>query len=87
MSKYLLKVEEVYRADNEAEAAQIIEDAKKNNQFILSKYTSVKRERKQKGEIIDEWMRVTLTKTFTDEKEPDVQVDITYDVEDTFNIK
>lgn len=87
MSKYLLKVEEVYRADNEAEAAQIIEDAKKNNQFILSKYTSVKRERRQKGEIIDEWMRVTLTKTFTDEKEPDVQVDITYDVEDTFNIK
>lgn len=87
MSKYLLKVEEVYRADNEAEAAQIIEDAKKNNQFILSKYTSVKRERKQKGEIIDEWMRVTLTKTFTDEKEPDVQVDITYNVEDAFNIK
>ena len=87
MSKYLLKVEEVYRADSEAEAAQIIEDAKKDDQFILSKYTSVKRERKQKGEIIDEWMRVTLTKTFTDEKEPDVQVNVTYDVEDAFNIR
>lgn len=87
MSKYLLKVEEVYRADSEAEATQIIEDAKKDNQFILSKYTSVKRERKQKGEVIDEWMRVTLTKTFTDEKEPDVQVDVTYNIEDAFNIR
>lgn len=84
MSTYLLKVEETYRADSEAEAAQIIEEAKKDNKFNLAKYSSVKRELKQKGEVVDSWMRVSLTKTFADEKEPDCQVKIEYDVEDTF---
>lgn len=86
MSKYLLKVEETYRADSEAEAAQIINEAKQDKRFTLSKYSSVKRERKQKGEIVDEWMRVTLTKTFDDEKEPVNQVTVAYDVDDAFSV-
>ncbi len=87
MSKYLLKVEEIYRADTEAEAAQIINDAKQDSRFTLSKYSSVKRERKQKGEVVDEWIRVSLTKTFDDEKEPVNQVDISYDVSDGFRVE
>lgn len=86
MSKYLLKVEETYRADSETEAAQIINEAKQDKRFTLSKYSSVKRERKQKGEIVDEWMRVTLTKTFDDEKEPVNQVTVAYDVDDAFSV-
>lgn len=78
MSKYLLKVDETYRADTESEAAQIINDAKKDERFILAKYSSTKREQKVKGEVVDEWMRVTLTKVFTSEKEPDREVDIDY---------
>ena len=70
MSRYLLKVDETYRADTEAEAAQIINEAKKDGRFVLAKYSSVKKERKQKGEVVDEWMRVTLTKVFDDEREP-----------------
>lgn len=87
MSKFLLKVDETYRADTEAEAAQIINDAKKDSRFTLSKYSSVKRERKQKGEVVDEWIRVSLTKTFDDEKEPVNQVNVSYDVEDGFKVE
>ena len=32
-------------------------------------------------EIVDEWVQVTLVKTFNDEKAPDAYVEITYDVD------
>ena len=87
MAKYLLKVEETYRADSETEAAEIINEAKKDGSFVLSKYSSTKRELKQKGEVVDQWMRVTLTKVFTEEKDPTIQVTATYDVEDAFRME
>ena len=77
--KYLLETTENYRVDNETEAKELIENAKKGESYILKKYTSQYKERKQKGEVIDAWYKVTLVKVFTDEKEPDAQVEITYD--------
>jgi hypothetical protein len=76
---HLIKVEETYRADSEKEAAKLINDAKNNNSFTLSKYTSVHRELKQKGEVVDEWQRVTLTKIIDDEREPIGSTVISYD--------
>lgn len=70
MSKYLISVTETYRVDTESEAAVLIDEAKKDNKYDLKKYTSQKKERKQKGEIVDEWHQVVLTKIFDDEKEP-----------------
>lgn len=81
MSKYLITTTEMYRADNELEAQQLIEDAKQESAFNLVKYTSQKKERLSKGELIDEWYRVTLTKQFCDEKEPGVQVALSYEVD------
>lgn len=81
MSKHLISVVETYRADSEAEAAQLIEEAKKSKQYTLSKYSSIYKERKQKGEVIDAWHRVSLTKVFDDEKEPISSVSIEYDTE------
>ena len=78
MAKHLISVTEVYRVDNEDQAARLIEDAKNSNQYTLSKYSSVHKERKQKGEVIDEWYRLTLTKVFDDEKEPVSEVSIEY---------
>lgn len=74
--KYLTDVTEVYRVDSEAEADQLLETAKASG--VLNKYSCVYKERKQKGEIIDSWYKVTLNKKFTDEKEPDRQVTISY---------
>ena len=75
--KYLINVVETYRVDTEAEADQLIEDAKSVGN--LSKYSCVYKEKKQKGEVVEDWYRVTLTKTFNDEKEPDSVIHISYE--------
>jgi hypothetical protein len=80
MSKYLLKTTEEHRADNEREAAELIETAKADNRYILSKYSSVKKERKAKGEIVDEYYIVTLVKTFDDPKDPIGEASVEYKI-------
>lgn len=74
MSSYLIKVTEQYRCDTEAEARNLIEDAKQNHQYTVTKSSSEIKNLKQKGEIVDEWRRVVITKEFTSEKEPAEQV-------------
>ncbi len=78
--KYLIQVSETYRVDNEKEVMQMIDEAKQNPKFLLSKHSSQYKERKQKGEVIDSWYKVTLVKNFTDEKEPDFTTTINYEV-------
>ena len=78
MSKYLISKTEVYRADTENEAASLIESAKQSSDYTLTKYSRDYKERKQKGEVIDAWHRVTLHKVFEDEKEPVGSVEISY---------
>lgn len=75
--KYLTDVTEVYRVDSEAEADQLLETAKASG--VLNKYSRVYKEKKQKGEVIDSWYKVTLNKKFTDEKDPDRQMTISYE--------
>lgn len=81
MAKYLISVTETYRVDTETEAAKIIEEAKVDGKYVLSKYSSVKKERKQKGEIVDEWYKLTLTKVFDNEKEPVGSATIEYNTD------
>lgn len=76
--KYLTKTVETYRVANEEEAAKIIEEAKQDRKFALVKYEAVRKEKKSKGEVIDEWVRVTLHKAFNSEAEPDSYIDIQY---------
>lgn len=75
--KFLLKTVETYRVDTEAEATNLIEEAKKN--FTVSKAVSEVRTRKAKGEVVEEWIRVTITKEFTDEKDPENVVSVNYE--------
>lgn len=69
--RYLIKTTEQYRCDSEGEATGLIEEVKRNGEYVLTKSSSEIRTVKQKGEVVDEWYRVTLTKVFTEEKEPD----------------
>lgn len=78
MSKYLISTVETYRVDTEEQVEQIFEEAKNATEYTLSKYGCTYKELKQKGDVIDDWYRVTLTKVFTNEKEPDRSVDINY---------
>lgn len=83
--KFLINTTEVHRVDTEGEAIALIEEAKKDGHFILSKYSSEHKERKQKGEIVEEFYKVTLVKSFTDIKDPTVQTDISYKTEEAFD--
>lgn len=80
MSRYLIQTTEIYRADNEVEAQEIIGAAKAAAEYTLTKYSSEKKEVKAKGEVVDEYYKISLTKAFTDIKEPEVQVDVIYEV-------
>lgn len=77
---YLISTTEIYRVDTEAEATELINEAKNNPNFILAKYSTTKKERKSKGDIVDEWYNVNLVKKFTDEKEPEGCMTVHYEV-------
>lgn len=79
--RYLIQTVETYRADTEAEAQGIIAEAKAAGEYNLTKYASEKKEVKAKGEVIDEYFKVALTKVFTDIKEPDAVANVIYEVE------
>lgn len=74
MSRYLIKVTELYRCDSEHEAMQLIEEAKRSSQYTVTKSSNEIKTQKKNGEIVDEWRRVTITKEFCQEKEPDCEL-------------
>ena len=77
MSRYLIKVTEQYRCDTEAEV--LINEAKESGQYTVVKSSSEIKTTKAKGEVVDEWRRVLITKEFTSEKEPAEQVVVSYE--------
>lgn len=79
--KYLIKTTEVYRADSESEAEKLINDQKEEFGSALTRYSSTHKERKQKGEVIDDYYHVELVKVFNDEKEPEGNATIHYSFE------
>ena len=76
--KYLINTTEVYRVSSEEEAATLIQKAKEESGYTLSKYSTQYKERKQKGEVIDYWWKVTLVKEFNSEKEPERDINVSY---------
>lgn len=61
----LCKRTEEWRVNDEAEAKVLIEQAKANENvegYELKSYKMVKKDKKSKGEVIDEWVIVTLVK-------------------------
>lgn len=81
MKKYLVKVTETYRLNNEAEAEAFLKELKADSSFELAKYTSTKKQKKAKGEIVDEWIRFEVTKIFNEEAEPNCLIDVKYDMD------
>ena len=76
--KYLIETTEVYRVDTEEEAKIVVEEAKKKSTVV--KYNCAYKCKKQKGEIVEEWFKVTITKAWTSEKEPDSNIEVSYKV-------
>lgn len=80
MGKYLIKVTEEYRADSEAEADEILRLAREEDMYEIKKTTKTKKEAKAKGEVVDEWYNVSITKIFDNEKAPIGSARILYDL-------
>lgn len=68
--KYLVTQTDVYRCDSEKEAEVFLSNLKSDHTFEVVSSKMEKKELKQKGEIIDEWIRLTVKKKVNDEKEP-----------------
>ena len=67
MEAMLCKRTEEWRVNDEMEAKALIEQAKANEAvegYELKSYKMVKKDKKSKGEIIDEWVIVTLIKAW-----------------------
>ena len=78
--KYLLNVVETYRLEDENQVEAFLKELKADDRFIVTRYSSTKKEIKAKGEIIDEYIKFSVTKTFNSEKEPENEVSIDYNV-------
>ena len=78
MSKYLVSTTEIYRVDSEHEVDEIVEKAKAQSTAKPPKHSAEYKERKQKGEVVDTWWKVSITNYFNDEKEPDTSIDVNY---------
>ena len=76
---HLIKTTEVYRVETEDEAKKFIEEQKQNDSYEMVKYSSEYKVKKVKGQIEEEWFRVTLVKNFTDEKDPVELITINYE--------
>ena len=81
MTKYLIQTQEIYRTENEISAQDLIAEAKKDMNYELIKYNCEHKEKKSKGDIVDDWYKVTLVKRFNDEKDPTNTYNIAYEVE------
>ncbi|MCD8210163.1 MAG: hypothetical protein LUC37_01325 [Prevotella sp.] len=77
--KYLTKVVETYRIDNEQEVESFLQELKEDHRFEIAKYSSTKKEVKVKGQVEDEYIHFDVTKVFNDEKDPERMVTISYD--------
>lgn len=77
--KYLIETTEVYRVDSEEAAKTVVEQAKKTSSVV--KYNCVYKEKKSKGEVVDSWYKVTITKRWDDEKEPSGSTSVSYGIE------
>ena len=82
--RFLTKVVETYRLANEQEVETFLKELKEDNRFVVAKYSSTKKEKKSKGEIVDEWVRFEVTKLFNDEAEPDTPITVEYEKEKTY---
>lgn len=78
--KYLTTATEVYRVETEEEAELLINEAKADTKYVLTKYNCEKKERKQKGDIVDSYFKVSLVKSFNDEKDPVNDINVSYEV-------
>lgn len=79
--KYLINSVDTYRVGTVAEVEQLHAELKDDPNFELVSFNYKTKQIKQKGEVIEEYCLVQAKKVFADEKWPEAQVNIIYEVE------
>ena len=77
--KYLLKAIDTYRVPTVDDVENLHQEFLDDPTFDLVAFSYKTKYIKQKGEIVEEYQVVSATKVFTDEKEPDRSVSISYE--------
>lgn len=77
--EYLLKVQNVYRVENEAAALRLREKLREETNGDLIAFSYTVKEIKQKGEVIETYLVCKATLDFTPEKEPERHVIASYE--------
>ena len=75
---YLSETTEIYRVESEDDAKELVEEAKRTS--TVAKYSCIYKEKKAKGEVVDSWYRVSITKKWDEEKEPCGATKVSYGV-------
>lgn len=74
MIRWLVKSTNEYRLETMSDVEQFhqkMQQEAEDGGYTLSAFSWTKREKKEKGEIIDEWFVVKVTFVFNDSKEPE----------------
>lgn len=79
--KHLINSVDTYRVGTVAEVEQLHAELKDDPNFELVSFNYKTKQIKQKGEVIEEYCLVQAKKVFADEKYPEAQVSIIYEVE------
>ena len=77
--RYLLKAVDTYRVATVSDVEKLHDELLEDSTFDLVAFSYKTTYIKQKGEIIEEYQVVSATKMFTDEKEPDRYVSVSYE--------
>lgn len=77
---YLLKAVDTYRVPTVADVEKLHEELLQDTTFDLTAFSYKTKYIKQKGEIVEEYQVVSATKIFTDEKEPDRVINVSYGI-------
>lgn len=80
---YLIETTEIYRVESEDDAKELVEEAKRTS--TVAKYSCIYKEKKAKGEVVDSWYRVSITKKWDEEKEPCGVTKVSYGVPCAFD--
>lgn len=81
---YLISAVHTIRVPDVMAVEKLHSDLKNDNRFTLKKFEYQQKEIKEKGEIVEEYQLVKATLIFNNEKEPDTEVKINYDINDVF---
>lgn len=78
--KYLIYTTEVYRVDNMEAVEALRAEVEADGRYAVNSFSYKAKNKKEKGEIVEEWYQVSVKKIFNDEKDPYSDVNVHYEV-------